>query len=226
MYSSHLREGSLNRENASKRSKPVRHFLNSWLIGAGPTHCAKCHSWAGGPGFHIKAAALQGPCFRFWIPAPAVPESLLWLPSVIDHNVEEEIQPFPPKLPPSCLAGESFKGRSHVCWLLLLASHSPCVEFHHDVQASLKCLIFLLSFPDADSAGVRHHAWVYLFSFLLRCFLHSLALKLLSSYGSWSSQIVQQWFSSCGSWPFGVDWPFHRGHLSDILCIRYLHYNS
>lgn len=47
---------------------------------------------------------------------------------------------------------------SHECWLLLLTSHTPCLpEFHHDAQASLRCLVLLLSSPDADITGVRHH---------------------------------------------------------------------
>lgn len=61
-------------------------------------------------------------------------------------------------------------GLTLICEVLVLDT-----EFHHDVQASLKCLIFLLTFPDADIVGVQHHAWVYLLSFLLWCFLHSLA---------------------------------------------------
>lgn len=44
------------------------------------------------------------------------------------------------------------------------------------------------------------------------------ALRFLSSSPRWT--ILEQWFSTHGSWPC------EGGHLSDILHIQYLHYES
>ena len=42
----------------------------------------------------------------------------------------------------------------------------------------------------------------------------------------WEEGSLRQCISTCSSRPLWVKWPFHGGHLSTILHIRYLHYNS
>jgi hypothetical protein len=59
--------------------------------------------------------------------------------------------------------------------------------------------------------------------------LESLRLGLsLLSVKAWlglEDQCLRQWFSTCGLKPVGVEGPFPRGWLSDILHVRCLHYH-